>query len=426
MPETTESKVDEHSSSSSSSSPASSPTSSSQPGVVYERLCSEQNVAPRPYVLNTLREIGAEMAGKRRSGVISLCGSAKPLFKNRLVDRDVSCFFGALRECFVDGDGAAGFQAVEIDLSSNRIGTDGIATIVEFLTAPGVVVKTLNVSDNSIDEQGAQSVVELLQTGGGQLSSLDVSSNDIGAKGVMNLVTALEDNTALQHLNIGRTGFDSSVMIALFDMLRHRRNRTLNSLGLAVPYVSKRSVPCNTIMEHLGIMLKHNHKITALDLTGHRIDDIGAEVLCSYLCTNGSVQTLLLPKNKVGFKGAAAFAALLVDKRCALVRLNLSQNNIATDGAVSLAKGLVRNITLASLELSNNDIGDEGLLQLQKSATRHRSLKQLRLFRGNHFGLQASNYAHSHPLSDPEEGGVQVDFTSFVVDGDVQIAEVSI
>jgi Ran GTPase-activating protein (RanGAP) involved in mRNA processing and transport len=326
----------------------------------YKAACDQAGVKVREYLTQTLEQIEAEMEGERRAGVINLRGTAKPLFKDRLVDADVSCFFDALAVFQSD------FSAIEVDLSCNRVTGAGAQRVCEFLGQPGVRIGGLNLSDNDIDTEGVMhSIVALLRTTGNGLEALDLSGNEIGAKGAMAVITSLEEHRSLRRLNLGRTGFDSSAVIALCDMLRHKRNTTLTHLGLSTPFVSKRSVPCLTLLEHIGLMLKHNPSVVSLDLTGHKIDDRGAEVLCAYLCSHGSVRELLLSRNHINFKGAAAVSALLVHEKCALQRLDLSRNDIQDDGAVSLAQGLVRNATLRDLDLSDNNIADEGLLQLQ-------------------------------------------------------------
>ena len=357
--------------------------------------------------------------------VVNLNGSNKPLFKARLTDADVVAFFKGLQAGFAPGE----IVFDEINLSRNRIGAEGAQAVADFLSTEGVRVAALNISHNDIDAEGILGIVEALSTSAAGLVSIDMSANDIGAKGSMEVVAALETNQCLWHLDIGHTGFESSAVIALCDMLRHRRNTSLRSLGLSTPYVSKRSIPCATVIEHIGLMLKHNRGIQALNLTSFRMDDRAAEILCAYLCTTNSVERVVMPKNNIGFKGASAFAAVLVDRNCSLRHLDLARNNIADDGAVSLAQGLARNATVEELDLADNNIEDEGLLQLQTAATNHGSLRKLRLFASNHFGTRACEYAHEHPLAgDTEggEGGVAVDFTSFVVDGEVQIARVDI
>lgn len=385
----------------------------------YETSCDQAGIKPRSYLVQTLESVKVDknsLGEHFKAGVINLRGTAKTLFKNRLTDKDVVAFIDGL-----SAFGKHSFQAVALDLSCNNIGSVGVKKVCDFLLQHSVQIHTLNLSENDIDADGIQSVVELVKENT-HLSSLDVHSNDVGPKGMMNLVLALESNKTLSHINIGQTGLDASAIIALCDMLKHRRNATLQSLGLSTPYVSKRSVPCNTVMEQIGLMLKHNKGIISLDLTGHRIDDQGAEILCTYLRTCGSVKNLILKKNYIGFKGAAAFAAVLIEKNCSLVDLDLSRNNIDDDGGVSIAKGLARNVTVQTLDLSDNNIKDEGLLQLQQSATRHGSLRSMRLFSGNHFGIRAAKYAHHNPLDVEAQGNIAIDYCSFVVDDVVQIA----
>lgn len=391
----------------------------------YVDACEAAGAEPRQFLVEVLEEVEEQLrkGGSNSSvGVIDLSGANKPLFKNRLVAADVVYFLDAL----VEAAGSSSLRISEINLSRNRLGPEGAKRVAAFLASEGLQLSALNISDNEIDAEGIQPIVEALRSSAAGLVSLDISSNDIGAKGAMAVVTALEDNKCLWHIDIGRTGFESSAIISLCDMLRHRRNSSLKSLGLSTPYVSKRSVPCTTLAEHIGLMLKHNRGIQSLDLTAHRIDDRAAEILCAYMCTTESVERVVLTKNNIGFKGAAAFAAVLVDQKCSLRHLDLSRNNIADEGAISLAQGLARNTTLVELDLRDNDIDDAGLLQVQQAATNHGSLRKLRLFSGNNFGEAAAGYASDHPLVDEAEGGVEVDFKSFVVDGVVQIARVDI
>ena len=116
-------------------------------------------------------------------------------------------------------------------------GKEGLEAVADFVCRPNVLVASLNVSDNYLDLSCIPAVERLLQS---DVRSLNLSDNDLTAKGGMAIVQALEENSTLEAINIGRTGFDSGVMISLCDMLRHQRNTTLNSIGLSTPYVSKR------------------------------------------------------------------------------------------------------------------------------------------------------------------------------------------
>ena len=134
---TSDDNVDANNSANSSS------TSGGNPSTAYLNLCAENGAAIRPYLMATLKEIAAEMEGQQRAGVIQLRGSLKvrhhiqselavywwithsqsviriiqALFKSRLQDKDVVCFFSALRECYPS------FQAVAINLSCNKFGS---------------------------------------------------------------------------------------------------------------------------------------------------------------------------------------------------------------------------------------------------------------------------------------------------------------
>ena len=53
-------------------------------------------------------------------------------------------------------------------------------------------------------------------------------------------------------------------------------------------------VPCDTTIEHVGLMLQWNNSLHTLNLAAHRVSPRGADILFSYLELNNSVRHLCL------------------------------------------------------------------------------------------------------------------------------------
>lgn len=85
--------------------------------------------------------------------------------------------------------------------------------------------------------------------------------------------------------------------------------------------------------------LQSNVSLSMLDVSGCKLGHEGASQLSIALAGNSKLTHLVLAKNSLGDRGAAAIATLL--PRNQLVDLNISQNQIRTTGAESLARSML-------------------------------------------------------------------------------------
>lgn len=123
-----------------------------------------------------------------------------------------------------------------------------------------------------------------------------------------------------------------------------------------------------------------------------RIGDHGAMVLSDFVrqYTPPSdknlfgIETLELPENDIGPKGAGFLGRLLTQYEC-LKTLNLDFNPIGDEGAGHLGEGLKWNSTLTSLSMQYCGVGPEGGELIAKHVIRGSSVKELSL-RGNCLG----------------------------------------
>lgn len=146
-----------------------------------------------------------------------------------------------------------------------------------------------------------------------------------------------------------------------------RRNASLTALNLG-----------GNRLGELGVMaifpaLIDAQQLTSLHMHRNQIGDGGAAILGEAIKTNTSLQELYLGDNQVADIGAEAMAAALSKSR--LVKLKLMNNLIGDKGAEKLADALVQTQSLCELDLSSNQITGQGAARLQDAEAGHPSLR---------------------------------------------------
>ena len=111
----------------------------------------------------------------------------------------------------------------------------------------------------------------------------------------------------------------------------------------------------------LGRLLADDYHVTAIDLSGCRIGEVGAARLADALTDNTHVRQLWLRRCAIGNEGAKALA-LCLEQNMSIVDLFLANNDIGDEGLVAISEALATsNSTLVSLELDDNDVAEDGL-----------------------------------------------------------------
>ena len=124
-----------------------------------------------------------------------------------------------------------------------------------------------------------------------------------------------------------------------------------------------------------------NKQCTILDLTGNEITSEGAVLLADVLNKNVTLKELILYNNRLDDKGVRCLAFELSINNSTLKQLNLGFNEITDNGAQHLAQMLKTNRTLTHLWLHQNHIGDRGIQILAGVLARQNwSLQILTLF----------------------------------------------
>ena len=120
-------------------------------------------------------------------------------------------------------------------------------------------------------------------------------------------------------------------------------------------------------------LLQNNPIKTTLDLTNEDIGSDGFAVVVKALGKNDYLQILGLSYNYLG-DGDVTILAKVIETNQSLQILDLSKNSISDRGAGMLAEALRENQTLQSLNLSDNHISDEGVKALTQALKGNRSL----------------------------------------------------
>ena len=147
--------------------------------------------------------------------------------------------------------------------------------------------------------------------------------------------------------------------------------------------------------------LSDNHTLRELDLSNNQIGSEGAVAVATMLKTNSSLERLHLGGCGIGSSGGVELGAAL-ERNKTLRFLNLSWNALGDDGVRGLCVGLENNSSLEELELDNDEpLGEEGLallLQLQKrkhTETQEMLPPMLPLMKRTRFIIHCDKLKHS-------------------------------
>jgi Ran GTPase-activating protein (RanGAP) involved in mRNA processing and transport len=93
-----------------------------------------------------------------------------------------------------------------LDLTSKNIQDEGVATLVEALTAlvENTNLKNIKLGDNNIQDAGTKDLAVLLKSNK-SITKLDLSANEIGLSGAQALANALEKNKSLTELDLWKS-----------------------------------------------------------------------------------------------------------------------------------------------------------------------------------------------------------------------------
>ena len=272
----------------------------------------------------------------------------------------------------------------------------------------------LRLPSADMGDVGAVALAEALK-GHTRLTELDIRNNKITSVGMSALAPVIRANK-IQHLNISWNNIGSpcdDLALAIADCGETLRLLNIGYTGLLVKGVlNKMKIKMRRLVildfsgnaigsqgiEHLSESLKYCHQLVELNVSGTGIDSHGVVLLSENLRSCSRLVKLDISHNDIDTQGMLSLANTLVKYCNNLQELNLSDNNITSDGVPAIVYVMTNCCRLKKLQLSINEIGIEGVASLVEG-WKHRSV--LTVFLGGYF--EESHRTHlfeEHPDCD--------------------------
>ncbi|GAM24434.1 hypothetical protein SAMD00019534_076090 [Acytostelium subglobosum LB1] len=262
-----------------------------------------------------------------------------------------------------------------LDLSNNKMDSDGSASLSAFLASPNSL-RTLNIA-NTIPNM--ETIVGALVRGCLELRHLDISDNRLTKKEVVHLVRFIGSSSLLKTININNTKIPvenlKEVIMAISsnlyvqDVIFESRN---NDLGIAGARM-------------LASLADKIPNIHTLDLAENDFGDEGVSVICDGFIQNNSVKKLSLNGNFKVSKTKSRAAAIesvisLVEAATPLEALHmtngLSKSQLKND-ILPFIYALATNDSLTELDITGHQMGNKGAIALGKALQTNKALVSL-------------------------------------------------
>lgn len=215
--------------------------------------------------------------------------------------------------CATIAEKLKGCSISSLSLGCNRLGSDGIITIIDALPPS---VKTLDISLTFICDKAIDRIALALKTNGFTVSKLNLSENRFSSHN--KLFDALETNGFLQNLSLRNTGLHPKDVSLLMNSLNNNR--------------------CSALI--------------ILDLSDNAIGDEGAIAIASAISRNPYLlEELYLERCSIGDRGISELADAL--KTSLLEVIDVSYNRQELQGFKDLCESVEKtNHSLSALSLS--------------------------------------------------------------------------
>lgn len=266
-----------------------------------------------------------------------------------------------------------------LNLSQNRVGPTGAEDLAAVL--PETVVTRLDLSSNGIGLQGGAAIAVLLRDPGCQLETLDLSHNQLDACSAA-LADSLRHNRSLTSVDLRLEEFSDGALAEIVHGVAG--NVALAKLNLGLNRVRTKSA------EALRELFVQNQCLRSLSLQECDIEADDFETITTGLKTNTTLTTLVILQNRLRLRGASLMAEALSFGVCRLTCLDMSLNQLGSEGLQAVAGGLGR---LVTLKLRDNDMGSSGLKAFVDALEDNYTLTSLDLFR-NGMGDEGGQILH--------------------------------
>uniref|UniRef100_A0AAR2ISE7 Uncharacterized protein n=1 Tax=Pygocentrus nattereri TaxID=42514 RepID=A0AAR2ISE7_PYGNA len=250
---------------------------------------------------------------------------------------------------------------IELDLSENQLGDSGVKKICSLLKNLPCKLKKLNLSFCSLTEEGYVALASALKSSPSPpLTELDLRGNNPGDTGVKILTDIFGNSRKTLRLLKSSDAEEACTFL----------NKSLGQNPLLQRELNLSRTELKDIkVKQLCALLEDPHyrleKLT-LDKSGSITERDCADLISALILNPSHLRELDLSENKLHVSGVQKLFQLLVNPRCKLEKLILTDCKIQGDGYADLTSALKSNPSshLIELDLRGNDPGDTGVKNL--------------------------------------------------------------
>ncbi|XP_072329575.1 NACHT, LRR and PYD domains-containing protein 3-like [Scyliorhinus torazame] len=249
-----------------------------------------------------------------------------------------------------------------LDLTDNNIQDKGVSSLCNALEDAKCSLRMLSVGGNKLTTGCCERLATVLKQNK-TLVELDLSNNRIGEEGLRQLTEALKnENCALLKLGLNSifafefgimgTYEDASGAEILCDALKSK-NCVLQSLGLAKNSFTQKC--CTNLISSLT----NNHTLTDIDLSSNNLQNEGITALCEILKgPDCKIQSLKVANTKLTSDCCGALASVFSTNQT-LTELDVSMNELGNNGINTLFSPFkTSHCKLEKLRLSKTGLTD--------------------------------------------------------------------
>ncbi|KAK3795101.1 hypothetical protein RRG08_028303 [Elysia crispata] len=229
---------------------------------------------------------------------------------------------------------SANCNLVELDLSDNAFGPNGVVGLVDLLKSSSCYsLQELKLNNNGLGIGGGKMLAQCL---------LECHEKSVKAKKPLSLRVFISGRNRLE--NDGATALAKAFKaIGTLEFLAMPQN------GINHPGISAlaEAIGCNTRLQHLNL---NDNTFTAK----------GAQAIAKALPKLSKLQVINFGDCLIRTEGAQAIAGVLKNGLTSLQELFLSGNEITKEGAMDIVESLENTQSLKTLDLNANSLGEDG------------------------------------------------------------------
>ncbi|MGC0372151.1 MAG: hypothetical protein DGJ47_000857 [Rickettsiaceae bacterium] len=249
-----------------------------------------------------------------------------------------------------------------LDLSRTNLGAAGVKLLSESLSLNKSLIY-LNLYHNNIGKKGAAYLGEALEKNK-TLKTLLIHFNNLCEEGIEFIAKALQYNTSLTEIDLSSNNTTPYQHYHRDDQEIQQLQETLTNSA-------------DKISHSISQMLKFNNTLEILHLRENSLSGKNASIIAKGINNNYSLNKLCLQKNDISSEQLSEFITALSGHP--MQKLDLSGNELNSEGAKIIRTLFTENQTLQELNLASNNIPVSDCLELIKELSRNRGIKQLNL-----------------------------------------------